>query len=817
MAPAAPPRTDIGFRFLHDVTTPLTPSDSAPRLAFLWATLACVLAALTLAHPAVSGAFLVNPVSDQYIAGFPFREFAAASLRAGDGIPQWNPYLMGGMPYIAAMHGDIFYPTFLLRMVLPTDVAMTWGMILHLMLAGVAAYAFLRSIGVSFAASLVGGIAYMMSGQVASLVSPGHDGKLFVSALFPVTLLVLTWGVRDGRRFAWGLLAIIVGLGVLSPHPQLLQYLLLASGAWAIMLAFGNVGATPLTRREAITRLGFALAAVLLGMVMGAVQYLPVREYVEWSPRAGGRDYDYATSFSMPIEELINTYLPQFSGILEHYWGRNGIHLHSEYLGAGVLFLAVAGFLRGSADAVRRRLLWFFSVLLLVSLLWALGGNTPFYHLVYAIVPGSKFFRAPSTIFFVTTFAVAVLAAFGTERLLRGEIPRRLLIGAGIFGAAVALLATVGVFQQLAMTLAIPQLLDRVDAGASAVVTGAWRSFLFLAATVAVAFLVEERKLVPAKAGWLLVALTVADLWSVEQRYFRFSPPASVIYAADPAIEHIKAEPEPVRVIANAFAEGAAYHDPNLDYDGLMAHGVRVVLGYHGNELGRYQRLADKERGYRQIGNPTFWGLMNVKYFYTNAPDIGVPGSKAVVGPVKDAAGTQVWLHELPDAHPFAWVAPVMAKFEDEQVLDAYRTPTFPYRSVALLPPESETAAQPLTALPQALTLETRTTGYRPGAFTVELSEPAPEGSALVVSENFYPGWTATVDGEPAKAERANMTLMAVALPAGARRVEFAFDSAPYHTGRGITFAVLGLSVLLLLAGAVADRKGSGPAEPADA
>ena len=71
------------------------------------------------------GAFLVNELSDQYIVGYAFREFAAQSLRAGEGFPLWNPYQFGGMPYVAAMHGDVFYPTFLLRMLLPTDVAMT--------------------------------------------------------------------------------------------------------------------------------------------------------------------------------------------------------------------------------------------------------------------------------------------------------------------------------------------------------------------------------------------------------------------------------------------------------------------------------------------------------------------------------------------------------------------------------------------------------------------------------------------------------------------------------------------------------------------
>ena len=112
----------------------------APRRAFGIAIATYILAALSLAWPALSGQFLVNPRSDQYIAGFAFREFGAATLRGGSGFPLWNPYLFGGMPYVAAMHGDIFYPTFLLRMVLPTDVAMTWGFIIHVFLAGLFTY-----------------------------------------------------------------------------------------------------------------------------------------------------------------------------------------------------------------------------------------------------------------------------------------------------------------------------------------------------------------------------------------------------------------------------------------------------------------------------------------------------------------------------------------------------------------------------------------------------------------------------------------------------------------------------------------------------
>src|SRR5215216_7893619 len=142
-----------------------------PRLAAAWATLTYAVCTMLLAWPALGGGFLVNPRSDQYIGGWPVRDFAGQSLKAGQGIPQWNPYLFGGLPYIAAMHGDIFYPTFLLRAFLPTDVALTWSFIIHLFLAGCFTFLFLRAWGVGFYGSLVGGLVYMMSGPIASYAS----------------------------------------------------------------------------------------------------------------------------------------------------------------------------------------------------------------------------------------------------------------------------------------------------------------------------------------------------------------------------------------------------------------------------------------------------------------------------------------------------------------------------------------------------------------------------------------------------------------------------------------------------------------------
>lgn len=799
---------------LTDATSQAPP---APRHALLWASLVYAAFTLLLAYPLLGGAFLVSPISDQYIAGYPFREFAAEALRAGRGFPQWNPYQFGGMPYVAAMHGDIFYPTFLLRMILPTDVAMTLGFVVHTFLAGLFTCVFLRRVGLGFHASLVGGVAYMLSGQIASYAAPGHDGKLFVSALLPLFLWALHAGIRDGRRWAWGLVAIIVGLGVLSPHPQLLQYFLLMGGAYALFVAFGGGdaagdGARP-ERALAIRRLGFALGAVVLGGLIGAIQFMPVFEYVDWSPRAGGAGWEHAISYSFPPEELINTYLPQFSGILEAYWGRNGIHFHSEYLGAVVLLLAGAAF--GRAAGIRRAFLWFWVGTFVVTLLWALGGFTPFYSLVYAVVPGTKFFRAPSTIYYVVTFSVAVLAALGTHRALSGRVGIGYLGAWGAFGVVMLLMAVTGGLSNVARSFALPGREALVAANEGALAVGAVRSLVFLLVGIGLAWAVRAGRLRPALAGWLVAAAVGLDLWTVERRYWRFSPPASELYAADATIDYLRGLDQPARVLALQLGPTTSVRrDPYLHYtgtaSGLMAHGVRTVLGYHGNELGRYQELLGYVYGpqelYAQLANPNVWRLLNVQYLLTDLPESPFEGAERVAGPARNAAGTMVYLYRMPTANPLAWVAPAMVEAPDESVLATVREPAFDVRSVALFAPEAGVESAELTRLPQPLELPVEVASYAPGEIALRLSAPAPAGAALVVSENYYPGWSATVDGQPAEVSRADYTLIGVPLPEGAREVTLSFDSAPYETGKGITLVAVLLSALLVGWGLWAER-----------
>ena len=780
-----------------------------PRLTALWATLTYALCTLMLAWPALGGGFLVSPPSDQYIGGWPVRDFAGQALKAGQGIPQWNPYLFGGLPYIAAMHGDIFYPTALLRLILPTDVGLTWGFILHVFLAGCFTYGFLRAWGLGFFPSLLAGVAYMMSGEVAALVSPGHDGKLFVSALMPLTLWLLVRGIRDGRLWAWGGIAIAVGLAVLSPHPQLLQYMLLTCGAFALYLALATgVDGSKLPRDVAVRRLAMAGAAVAIGFLIGAVQYLPVLEYVPWSPRAGGKGWEHAVSYSMPIEELLNVYLPQFSGILDNYWGRNIIHLHSEYLGAAALLLAGAAFGAEERKSFRR----FWLVVLVISVLWALGGYTPFYHLVYAIVPGTKFFRAPSTMLMVVAFATSVLVGLGTERIMAGGTTRKYLIGWLIAGAVVALLATVGAFTSLAQAIAAGFPFDRsavIDANRGAVALGGWRSLLFLGAAIALVWLSSGGRIDRRMLGWGLVAVVVLDLWSVGRLYWNFSPRASVIYASDPAVEYLR-KADPGRVLVLQLAQDGIPNprDPSYYGDALMVHRVRQLKGYHGNELGNYQRLASREAvgDYANLATPTFWRLSNARYLYTNAL-LQDTSLKFLLGPVKNSTGATVYLYRLPGDNPPAWLVPALVKAGDEATRGTILDPRFDPTRVAVIDSSSNVPSQTLTALPEPVSVTPKVTRYDAGHIALELSAPAPAGTALVVSENYFPGWTASVDGRPAATVRTDYTFIGVPLPAGARKIQLDYHDPAYARGKAITLVAVLLALAMTAGGALADRR----------
>jgi uncharacterized membrane protein YfhO len=100
-------------------------------------------------------------------------------------------------------------------------------------------------------------------------------------------------------------------------------------------------------------------------------------------------------------------------------------------------------------------------------------------------------------------------------------------------------------------------------------------------------------------------------------------------------------------------------------------------------------------------------------------------------------------------------------------------------------------------------------TRYDPGHITVVLSGPAPAASTLVVSENMYPGWSATVDGRAAAIGRADYTLIGVPLAAGSRTIDLVYRDPMTGTGVAITAIAAVVALLWLAVGVRASAGGT--------
>src|SRR5687768_16563251 len=130
------------------------------------------------------------------------RNFYTEFVQSFQRMPYWDPLLFGGLPFVEGMHGDIFYPPSLALFFLDARQMWEWKMGLHIFAAGIFTYLWLhRGLRLDRLPAFFGGLVYMMGADLVSLVLPGGDGKLFVSALAPLIFWLAERAVT-GRRLA---------------------------------------------------------------------------------------------------------------------------------------------------------------------------------------------------------------------------------------------------------------------------------------------------------------------------------------------------------------------------------------------------------------------------------------------------------------------------------------------------------------------------------------------------------------------------------------------------------------------------------------
>ena len=753
-----------------------------------WPTLAAIgffiLFVALLGYPLLSGQWLVGPNGDQ-IGGFAVRDWAARHWHAEGHVPLWNPMIFGGLPYVATLgFGDVFYPFSFLRLFVSADVALGMWMVGHTILAGLFTYLLLRRLGISWMGSVVGGLAYQLSGIIISQPNPGHDGKLAASTMLPLAFLALYAAVRERRWWGYGLLSVAVALSMLSPHVQMTYYLLIASGLFALYCAFGEPGEEKAGPR--IVRLAVALAAVLVGFGVAAPQLLPFFQYIPFSPRAESfGNFERSASYAIPWNHVPELIIGGFTGEGfrgDTYWGSNALKLHSEYLGLPVIALAILGF----TDR-RRRLVWWLTGIGALFMLISLGASTPFYRIWWSVMPFVKQTRAPGMAFFVPTMIAALFAGFGINRLERNEGSGHVRVWL-VAAAVAALLGLSGVLGSIAAAMAgelAMVAVARDGAIRSAAVLGA----LALAGIGALAAL-RGRERIPAVVFALGVPLIVgADLFFNARPFWNFQGPARQgLYREDPLVARVKQSPLPYRVLDLSAHTGAPAYPINV----LMGHDIPQVLGYFGFELQKYDELLGGQNQWRFLLSTTkLWNLLGVRFVIT--PDtMSLPGYHNVLGPITTAAGRTAFLYEADTIPDYVRVVPMATKVDDDRIPVTLADPRLPgFDRVVFLAQDAPVQTPQLTGWPAASASRARVTSYRSGAMTIDL-DPAPTApSYLLVAENWYVDWRASIDGQAGQVLRGNHSLITVPLPAGARRVELDYHSAKYQQGKLISFTSL--------------------------
>lgn len=717
---------------------------------------------------------------------FPIYRFAASSLQAGT-LPLWNPHLYGGAPFLADMQTGLFYPPNLSLFLLAPNFSykvMEYMVVLHVFLAGLFMYLCLRYLApgrpLRVPAALLGAVAYMFSDLF--IVHFGNLNLVAVAAWLPLIFL-LFWRALQTRSLGWAAGAgIALGISTLEGHLQITLYIGLVLAVVALAFAPRREGKKG-RRRDWLWALLALVVTAAMAIGLAALVLLPALEYTRLSPRAELSYWD-AARYSLIPGLLGEMLVPALFSSREPslYWGVWD-RVAAGYLGIFPLILAgLAVLLRGG------RRVQVFVVLAVVAFLLALGGESVIHGWAYWLLPGFGQVRAPARFVFVVDFALAALAALALDRFL-GSLDRRARRtfetawrGLLWFGGAAAIGGAVWAYLVIYQAQdGDPTVFWRVSAAGSGVI------FALLMLGAGLAWLQARRtgRLRRGWLAWLAVGLVFIDLASVGAYTDLGKKPPTTGYDHPQIVEFLKNDPDFFRI------------DSRTDIGDVWQPNLALMAGlYDVNGVDNPLVVADVVRYWEGSGGRStqLYDLLGVRYVL-GSKNVTLDWDKFSLAFDGDAT-VNVYRNET--AMPRAFVvhrAVVAAGHED--AWSRIHEPEFDPATTVILE-----GGQPLH-VPAAEPAQVRVVRYESGMLEIEVDSPA-EGY-LVLSDPYYPGWRAEVNGEPAMIRRANYVFRAVAVPAGSQRVTMSYRPGTWLVGFGIS--TLTVLVLLILAGIALARK----------
>ena len=706
-----------------------------------------------------------NPALSDVTQWFhPALVWAGREIRAGR-VPLWMPHAYAGAPFLANPQTALFFPLTWLAWLLPAAPALTLISALKLAGAGVAAYAFLRAgLALGVTAALIGSLGYEFSTTLA-----GWNGWAFGSALMglPLILLALERVRAPGTRRAVAALAAAVALTILAGYPQGALHALLAATAWTLTRARG-------ADRAFVLR---AAAGGLLGAALAAVQLLPFVEYARLSTVFAYRS-QWMAALGVSPGAAVTLVMPYAYGSAGDAWGPWQFNIVSTHVGLVPVLLAPLGALAGRRSSAGR----FFTVytLLVGAIHYGVPGAAQL-----AALPGLSL-GANLRLMPHLELGLCVLGALGADAIARGEVPVRgwpvrvtfVVTALGALGWVIAQHGGPGP-RGLAWPLALQFALALLGLLAGALLALRW--------------------LASGAGAWgtALVALQVVSVAPPALAYLPHAP-ARALYPDTPALAWLRAHAGADRVLLPGHV-GVLYGLSEAHgYDGMtprriaelvgsIGTGTAVVHGYLQNPL---EGVGSEALSPAAVLASPVVDLLGIRY--VTLP----PGAAPLwpeMTPVYDGRDARVFVNER--ALPRAFLVLQARCVADANAIRLIRTHAVDLRREVLL----ADCSSPPPAGPFANRHDARITGYEPDHVRIVSDADAP--AVLVLTDTWYPGWRAEIDGVPATVWRADHAFRAVAVPAGRHEIVMRFRPLSVMAGAVVSGIALIVVVSLVVTG----------------
>lgn len=322
--------------------------------------------------------------------------------------PFWNPYISCGQPFFAALQHGLLYPVSALGFLFPFEGAFKCVFVFHFVFAGLGIYLLLRQLDLQPGASLAGAGILVFSGVMASVINL-MTTLIAASWLSYVFSFFLAARSRESKLPWIMLLALACSMQFYAGQPEVMYMSVLA------ITVFGLVAASRLAEYLDLGKI--LLLALCFIILLALIELVPFLQFLKLSHRESFSSWSAQTVWSLPPWQLLDLAIPSF---LQSRLGE-GTPLGQEwlkniYFGIGGIFLIFFGY----GNRTLRRSWWAFSGVALFSILVSFGSYTYFYKFITMVAPGLKAIRYPVKFLVIGNWCLAVLAAFGMHCICRG-------------------------------------------------------------------------------------------------------------------------------------------------------------------------------------------------------------------------------------------------------------------------------------------------------------------------------------------------------------------------------------------------------------